>query len=156
MKRRPLPDPHSLRILLHQLLDTPATVGRRAVAPLPSTTVLVTARYRDDADVLVAACVADLRLAVTAGSALGLVSWAVVNDALRRGELHGALLDHYHEVANVVSSLLNGPNLPHLRLVDVVNGLPDDVVELAERSSQRQYAVGIGPTTDLLVALIAA
>ena len=155
MKPRPLPDPETLRTLLRVLLDRPAAVGRRPVTPLPDGD-LVTARYCDDHDVLVAACVTDLDLAVTAGSALGLAGPALGEEALRDGRIGGPLLDHYYEVANVVSSLLNGPKLPHLRLVDVVNGVPDDVVELTARGSQRRYAVTIGPTGDLLMALVAA
>ena len=150
-----LPDPEALRTLFRDLLELPTTVGKRAVAPLP-TGALVTARYLDDRDRLVLACVADLELAVAAGSALGMVGAPVATDALRRGEIRGALFDHYYEVANVVSSLLNGPKTPHLRLDDVVNGVPDDVVGLAASGSQRQYTVGLGPTRGQLLALIAA
>lgn len=155
MKPRPLPDPETLRTLFRELLDRPASVGKRPVTQLPDGD-LVTARYCDDHDVLVAACVTDIGLAVAAGSALGLVGRAMGEEALRAGRIGGPLLDHYYEVANVVSSLLNGPKLPHLRLVEVVNGVPDDVVELTARGSQRQYAVAIGPTSDLLLALVAA
>jgi hypothetical protein len=155
VKRRPLPPPESLRTLFRELLDGPASVGRRAVAPLPEIS-LVTARYCDDEGELVAACIADIELAVVAGAALGMVGPSVAGEALRRGEIRGPLLGHYYEVANVVSSLLNGPSVPHLRLVEVVNGVPDDVVELAARATQQQqYAVGIGPTSDLLLALVA-
>jgi hypothetical protein len=150
-----LPDPEDLRTMFRVLLELPSSVRKRAVAPLP-TGVFVTARYIDDGDVLVAACVADLELAVAAGSALGMVGAPMAADALRRGEICGALFDHYREVANVVSSLLNGPKRPHLRLSDVVNGVPDDVVELAHSGSQRQYTVGLGPTSGRLLTLIAA
>lgn len=150
-----LPDPEDLRTLFRDLLELPSSVRKRSVAPLPAGE-LVTARYIDDSDVLVAACVVDLELAVAAGSALGMVGAPVAADALRRGEIRGPLFDHYREVANVVSSLLNGPKRPHLRLADVVNGVPDDVVGLAHSGSQRQYTVGLGPTGGRLLALIAA
>jgi hypothetical protein len=155
MTSRQLPDPEDLRTMFRVLLEQPSSVRKHAVAPLP-TGVFVTARYVDDRDVLVAACVADLELAVAAGSALGLVGAAVAADALRRGEIRGALFDHYYEVVNVISSLLNGPKRPHLRLADVVHGVPDDVAGLAHRGSQRHYTVGLGPSAGRLLALIAA
>jgi hypothetical protein len=150
-----LPDPEDLRTLFRDLLEVPSSVGKRSVAPLPAGE-LVTARYINDGDVLVAACVADLELAVAAGSALGLVGAPMAADALRRGEIRGALFDHYYEVVNVISSLLNGPTRPHLRLADVVHGVPDDVAGLAHRGSQRHYTVGLGPSAGRLLALIAA
>jgi hypothetical protein len=150
-----LPDPEDLRTMFRVLLELPSSVRKHAVAQLPAG-VFVTARYVDDRDVLVAACVADLELAVAAGSALGLVGAAVAAEALRSGEIRGPLFDHYREVVNVISSLLNGPKRPHLRLADVVNGVPDDVVGLVQRGSQQQYTVGLGPTDGRLLALIAA
>lgn len=155
MRPRPLPDAESLRGLLRALLDRPASVGKRVAAPLPDTD-LVTARYCDDHGVLVAACVTDIELAVAAAAALGLVGRAVAEEALRRGEIDGPLLEHYHEVANVISSLLNGPKLAHLRLVEVVNGVPEDVLELAARAPQRQFAVTVGAARDAMLTLVAA
>ena len=73
------------------------------------------------------------------------------------GRLEGALRDNFHEVVSVVSAMLNVISDPHLRLADVVDGVPSDVVELmAGASAHRQYDVTIVGQAGGTLALVGA
>ena len=42
------------------------------------------------------------------------------------GELGEPLRANYYEVLNILSKFLNGPTVPHVRLADLVDGVPDN------------------------------
>ena len=63
----------------------------------------------------------------------------MVREAERAKRIDGALRENVHEIVNVMSALLNGALLAHLRLSEVVDGVPADVIELAGRGTGHKH-----------------
>lgn len=74
------------------------------------------ASYVDTNGGLAALSLADLSFAAITGAALGMIPAAAALEAAEAGELSETLLENYQEVANIMASLLNTPNSPHMRL----------------------------------------
>jgi hypothetical protein len=144
---RRLPIPEDIRDFLADLLGVAVAVDKRSVqigALLPDDRRWISGRYIDDHGYLIGACIADLPLAASAGAALAMIPAIAAADGVTAGRLEGPLRDNFHEVVSVVSAMLNIIGAPHLRLADVVDGVPPDVVELMERASaHKQYDVTI-------------
>lgn len=137
---RRMPIPEAVRDFLGDLLGKPVSVTKRPVADFDlDEQVWLTGRFVDDAGVLIGACVADLSLAANAGAALAMISAQVAKEAVAAGVLADNLRENFYEVVNIVSALLNGPSVPHLRLGELVDGVPADVVELAARAAGRKH-----------------
>ena len=93
---------------------------------------------------MLGACVADLPLAATVGAALAMMPAAVAEDAVKQGTLEEGLADNWHEVANILTRLLNGPCVTHLRIGTTTPGVPDDVRTLTQKAtSARHFAVSV-------------
>ncbi len=154
---RRMPIPEDVRDLLRDLLDRPAAVTRRRVEAFDTERrIYVTGRYISDRDQLIGACVLELRLAAAVGAALSMMSAGVVREAERAERIDGALRENVHEIINIASALLNGALLPHLRLSEVVDGVPADVIELAGRGTgHKHYDVTIEGYDGGSMALIA-
>lgn len=161
---RRLPLPEDIRDFLRHLLGVAVAVdkrpvtscaGARGVAALPAGRSWVSGRYIDDEGQLIGACIADLSLAASAGAALAMIPSTVAADGVEAGRLEGALRDNFHEVVSVVSAMLNGIGAPHLRLADVVDGVPPDVADMLQRASaHRQYEVTIVGQSGGTLALV--
>jgi hypothetical protein len=158
MADRRMPLPEHVRDTFKGLLGKPVAASKRAPAPFDVTErAYVTALYVNDDDELIGACVTELALAASAGAALALIPVVVAREAVKAGRLGGGLYENYYEVVNVVSAMLNGPELPHLRLFELVNGVPDKVVAMAEEAAgHRHYDVTIVGYDGGVLALIAA
>lgn len=157
---RRLPIPEDIRDFLGDLLGVAVAVDKR---PVPKGTTLpperdwISGRYIDDRGKLIGACIADLPLAASAGAALAMIPATAVADGVAAGRLEGALRDNFHEVVSVVSAMLNVIGDPHLRLADVVDGVPPDVAELlAGTCAHRQYHVTIVGQVGGTLALVGA
>jgi hypothetical protein len=155
---RRMPLPEDVRDTFKGLLGKPVAASKRAPAPFDLTErAYVTGLYVNDDDELIGACVTDLALAASAGAALAMIPVVVARESVRAGRLDAGLHENYHEVANILSAMLNGPELPHLRLSELVNGVPDEVVALAEEAAgHRHYDVTIVGYDGGVLALIAA
>lgn len=155
---RRMPLPEDVRDTFKGLLGKPVAASKRAPAPFDVTErAYVTGLYVNDDDELIGACVTELALAASTAAALALIPVVVAREAVKAGRLGGGLYENYHEVVNIVSAMLNGPELPHLRLSELVNGIPDEVVALAEEASgHRHYDVTIVGYDGGVLALIAA
>jgi hypothetical protein len=155
---RRLPIPEDIRDFLGDLLGVAVAVDKRAVTgggALPADRCWVSGRYIDDDDRLVGACIADLPLATSAGAALAMMPATVAADGVNVGRLEGALRDNFHEVVSVVSAMLNVLSDPHLRLAELVDGVPDDVAELLQRATaHKHYDVTIVGQTGGTLALV--
>ncbi|MCU1358938.1 MAG: hypothetical protein JWN99_227 [Ilumatobacteraceae bacterium] len=155
---RRLPIPEDIRDFLGDLLGVSVAVDKRSLTAstsLPSERSWVSARYVDDHGVLVGACIADLPLAASAGAALAMIPATAASEGVAAGRLEGALRDNFHEVVSVVSAMLNVISEPHLRLADVVDGVPHDVAQLmAQASAHKQYDVTIVGQAGGTLALI--
>jgi hypothetical protein len=142
---RRMPIPEDVRDFLNDLLGKSVSVSKRPVAEFDTESqTYLTGLYVDDKDRLIGACVADIKLAANAGAALAMMPNAVADEATDAGALEGSLRDNYYEVVNILSALLNGPSVPHLRLTDLVDGVPEDVVTLTKKAGgHKQYDVTI-------------
>ena len=144
---RRMPIPEDVRDFLGDLLGKPVSVSKRPVADLSEVEPeekWLTGLFVNDKNALIGACIADLTLAANAGAALAMISEQVAKEAVTAGELGENLRDNFYEIVNIVSALLNGPSVPHLRLTEVVDGIPDEVVELSKRAAgNKRYDITI-------------
>jgi hypothetical protein len=128
---RRMPIPEEIGEFLTSLLGAAVSVSKaRGVDLSDAPEALVCARYLDDTDRLAGACITDLAFAASAGAALAMMPATLVAEALRAGELVESLHENFYEVANIMTRLLNGPSVAHLRITDLVVGMPDDVAAL--------------------------
>lgn len=139
---RRMPIPEDVRDFFGDLLGRSVSVAKRPVTDLSQLDPdekWVTGLYVSQKDALIGACVADLQLAANAGAALAMISPQVAKEAVAAGELGENLRDNFYEVVNILSALLNGPSVPHLRLTELVDGIPDDVVALSKRAGGNKH-----------------
>ncbi|WP_230684860.1 hypothetical protein [Cellulomonas sp. JZ18] len=127
----PLPSAKDVRDLLENLLgrEVVVTTGGDMVDPEAPGGALV-GLFVDRLLHLRAMILMDLALAAYVGAAIGLVPRPAAEDAAAGG-LSPNLEENAREVINVASSLLNGPDVPHVRLDSVYapgEPLPADVV----------------------------
>jgi hypothetical protein len=139
-----MPIPEVIRDFMGDLLGKAVSVAKRkpvdfvAVDPAADD-VFVTGRYLDDTGRLAGACVSDLALATSVGAALAMISPEVAKESVKAGALNESLRENYYEVLNIMSALLNGPSVRHLKLDDVVDGVPQDVADLIAVASGLKY-----------------
>lgn len=136
---RRLPIPEELSSFLTELLGQPISVSKSSEIELSDEQhQFLTGRYLDHKNRLMCACVADVALAATAGAALALIPRATADEAIVAGRLDENLRDNYHEVVNILSKFLNGPTVPHVRLAELVDGVPDDLGALLTGATRRK------------------
>lgn len=96
--------------------------------------------YIDDADHLGAVVCWDLPLAAAVGAGVALVPVGAMEDAIEEQYLPEHLLENLSEVSNVMASVFNIGNNPHMRLDRMyrpINTADNDAVELAYRVGHR-------------------
>jgi len=130
-EQSPLPSAKDVRDLLEGLLGREVQVrtGAAQVDPASDAGALVGV-YVDRMLRLRALCLLDVPAAARVGAAIGLVPSAVADDSALGDFLDPALEENAREVLNVVASLFNAPDAPHVRLDTVVSPrdpLPHDV-----------------------------
>lgn len=145
---RRMPIPEDVRDFLGDLLGKAVSVSKKPVSDLAEIDLTdekwVTGLYVNKKDLLIGACIAELTLAANAGAALAMISHQVAKEAVESGELGENLRDNFYEVVDIVSALLNGPSVPHLRLTELVDGIPDEVIELSRHANgNKRYDVTI-------------
>jgi hypothetical protein len=121
-----MPEASDVRALLGELLDRPVRCTE-AVDPPEADTTLV-AIYHDDRRLARAAWLVELGLAVAASAALVKMPPSAVTDALAQGAVPPSLVDVFHEVANIGSTLVNAAGAEHLvlRHVTIVEQFRED------------------------------
>lgn len=111
-----LPAPIEVRDLLSGLLGREVTLSTTApLAPAPGTPVTV-ATYVDDSLTVRATVACDLPLSAAAGCALALLPPTGVAAAIEAGALDETLAENVYEVLNVLASVFNVADAPHVRL----------------------------------------
>lgn len=129
-----------------------ALVGKGTAATKVTPTAInpdgqhIIATYIDTNGELAALSLADLSFAAISGAALGMIPAAAALEAAEAGELSETLFENYQEVANIMTSLLNTPNSPHMRLDQIWpsnnSEIPDTVWHaIANPSKRREFAV---------------
>ena len=145
---RRMPIPEDVRDFLGDLVGKPVSVTKKPVTDLSTIDLdeekWVTGLYVNDKNKLIGACIADLSLAANTGAALAMISEQVAKESVAAGELGDNLRENFYEVVNIISALLNGPSVPHLRLTELVDGIPDEVIELSQQAAgNKRYDVTI-------------
>lgn len=136
---RRMPAPESVRDFLGDLLGKGVSVDKRAEIELDDDEVVwFSGIFVEDDGSVGGACIADLQLASYTGAALAMIPKPVAEDAIKAGELAEGLFDNYHEVANIMTALLNGASVPHLKIRELVPGIPDEIRDLVIRAAGRR------------------
>jgi hypothetical protein len=103
--------------------------------------------YRTDGDEAVAVAVADVGFVCRSGAALVLVPPGGADEAAESGEVPVPLDENFHEVVNIMASLLNADDSAHVRLTSVspIGGdlPPDAAAILAGPTKRRVFHVSI-------------
>lgn len=132
----PLPSRHAVRSLIEDLVGREVEINDGDAVPAKDTNVI--AVYVDDRTSMTAVVVVDLAAGARLGGALGMLPAGGVEDAIDEKDLYPLLRDNCYEVLNVLASVFNVPDAPHVRLYEMYgpgDSVPGDVAKLA-------YAVG--------------
>jgi hypothetical protein len=142
---RRMPIPEEVGDFIGDLLGAAVSVSKSSPPDLTEEPEQwVSGVYVDDRGQPGGACVADIGLAASAGAALAMMPVAVVKEAIADGTLPAGLQENFYEVANIMTRLLNGPTLPHLRITELVPGIPDEVQHVLDNAvGRKNYAVTI-------------
>lgn len=138
---RRMPTPESVRDFFGDLLGKGVSVDKRPEVDLSDEDderIWMSAVFVEDDGSIGGACIADLALASYTGAALAMVPKPVAEEAIQAGELNENLAENFHEIANILSGLLNGASVPHLKLDGLVPGVPDEVRDLMIRAAGRR------------------
>lgn len=142
---RKMPPPEAVRDFFGDLLGKGVSADKRAEIDLDSEDhVWFSGVFIEDDGTVGGACISDLALASYGGAALAMIPKPVAEESITKGELAESLAENYHEVANILTALLNGPSVPHLKIRELVPGIPDDVRDLVLRAAgRRSYDITI-------------
>lgn len=138
LERSPLPSRHALRTLVENL--TGRDVDLKDANLVPAKTTNLYAVYVTDKLAVSAVCVVNLECGARLGGALAMLPKGSVDEAIAARDLPPMMRDCCHEVLNVLASLFNVPNAPHVRLYELYgpNGtVPPDVAALAATLGSR-------------------
>ena len=117
---------------------------------------VVSASLVDDEGDLAGAIVSDLAFAACTGASLIVMPASVATGAIAEGRLPESLRENYHEVANIMTALVNGPSVPHVRIAELLDGVPDSIRDVVLRSSgRRTYRASVPGYGDGDVAIYA-
>jgi hypothetical protein len=154
---RPMPAAETLSHFLGLLLGQFVAVTKTKELNLPQRGhELLTGVFVDDDGEIGGACVCDIDFAARAGAALAMIPAAAADEAIAANTLGDSLRENYYEVANIATRLVNGPSVPHVKITELVDGVPDAVRDLLMSAVRRcTYQVqldGYGPGTISLYA----
>jgi len=112
-----LPIQEMIRDLANDLLGTDTKVEKsREDIATPDVGAVVS--YRDDAGATAIAGVFDTDLVGVLGGALTMVPVSTLDEARERGDLPENVVENFWEVTNILASMLNRPNSPHVAQAD--------------------------------------
>lgn len=138
VEHSPLPNRHAVRTLVEGL--TGRDIDILDGMPVASRTTNVVGVYVGDRLATQAVVVIDLEGAARLGGSLGMVPRSGVEDAIAERNLSPVLRTNCHEVLNVLSSVFNVGNAPHVRLYDMYGpnaAIPADVAAVAGLAGSR-------------------
>jgi hypothetical protein len=138
VQQSPLPSRHAVRNVIEGLVGRDIDIAD-GVPVTPKTTNVVAA-YVNDKLALQAVCVVDMEAAARLGGALAMVPKGGVEDAIAERDLPPTLRGNCYEVLNVLASVFNVPNAPHVRLYEMYGpnqGVPGDVAAIAGLAGSR-------------------
>ena len=115
--------------------------------------------WTDDRGRPSALCITELLLAAAMGAALVLAPATALPEVQRTNVMPENLLENYREVLNILTSMMNSPKTPHLRLSEVLTfpaeQLPNAAFDLMTTPGQRRdYLLRIEGYADGRLALL--
>lgn len=123
----PLPIQEVLKDFFVDLLGKGAAASKgRELKLRPDTEQkYVVAIYEDKYERVGALCISELMMAAVGGAALVMAAPSILSEVEQAQVLPDNLLDNYREVVNILSSVLNTPGTPHLKLT-TIHMYPDE------------------------------
>jgi hypothetical protein len=112
-----LPIQEAIRDLVGDLLGKPVGVDKLSTALTEAETAALVA-YRDDEGTLMALISADRDLVAILGATLVMVPAPGVAELMKADTVPEHIYENFYEVSNIMTSLINRPNYPHLRQVE--------------------------------------
>lgn len=156
LEQSPLPTRHAVRTLIEDLINRP--VDLRDGAPVPVKPTNVVAAYVTDKLTVSALAVANLECAAWLGGSLGMLPKGGIEDAIKEGTLPDMVGECCYEVLNVLASVFNVPNAPHVRLYQMYGPgekVPSDLGALAALVGSRlDVKLSIGGYGDGLFSIV--
>ncbi|GAB3241543.1 hypothetical protein [Kineosporia babensis] len=134
----PLPSRHSVRNCIEGLVGRDVDLDDGMPPPAKSTNAV--AVYVTDQLKTSALVVVDLECAARIGGALGMIPRGVVDEAIKARTFSQDLEENCYEVLNVMASVFNLPNHPHVRLYELYApnaAVPADIAQLAATVGNR-------------------
>jgi hypothetical protein len=128
----PMPQPDRVSEVLADLMGRSVTVARTRAVELGGDRPAAVADYHADSGTVGVLCVADIRLANALGAALTMVTPEAVEDAVASKAIDESTIENFREVVNVMTSLFNSSDTPHVKFNDV-HRLPSTLPEPAAR-----------------------
>lgn len=129
-----LPRSEKLAELFESMVGTTVTVSAADRPELDAQAVCAIAVFINDEGELAATGLADAALVNNTGCALSLIPVGQAQDNIAKQEVEGEALDNFSEVMNVASSLFNLPDMPHVKLKEMLvapaDSIPDEVSAL--------------------------
>lgn len=117
MLRVRLPIQEMIRDLANDLLGTPTTVVK-SYQDIATLDVGAVVSYRDDDGAMAIAGVFDKDIVGVLGGALTMVPQSTLDEARERDELPDNVVENFWEVTNILASMLNRPDSPHVVQAD--------------------------------------
>ena len=156
LESSPLPSRAALRGLVEDLVGRPVELSDGD--PVPASTTNVVAVYVNDALALASVIVVDLAGAARVGGALGMLPRGGVDDAIDEKDVSGMLRDNCYEVLNVLASVFNVADAPHVRLYEMYGpnaSMPSDVAALTTKLGERlDVVLSIAGYGDVAVSVV--
>jgi hypothetical protein len=156
LESSPLPTRAAVRSLVEDLVGRPVELADGN--PVPNDVTNVVAVYVNDRQGLQAVVVVDLAGAARIGGALGMLPRGGVDDAIDEKDVSGMLRDNCYEVLNVLASVFNVGDAPHVRLYEMYGpnaSLPADVAGLTTRAGERlDVVLSIAGYGDALLSVV--
>ena len=112
-----LPIQEAIRDLVGDLLGKPVGVDK-STTPIPEDEVRAVVAYRDDEGDLMAVFNADRDLVALLGGTLVMMPAPGVAELMKLDPVPENIYENFYEVTNIMTSLINRPNYPHLRQVE--------------------------------------
>lgn len=98
----------------------------------------VCALFVDESGDLSGLCIADIAWASRAGAGLAMIPPPVADETIASGVLEDEIRQNFYEVANILTALLNGPSVAHLKITELVDGVPPEARDLIIKASGRR------------------
>jgi hypothetical protein len=135
----PLPSRNAVRNVVEGMVGR--TVELSDGQPVTADASTVTAVYVNDHLSTMAVAVVDMAGAARLGGALGLLPKGGIDDAITDKFLPENVLDNCYEVLNVLASVFNVPDAPHVKLYQMyqpAEPLPPDIRNLTALMGSRE------------------